>query len=139
MRFRVRMLPDVIYGPRCANHSGLCVPHPAANAAAASSEILTTSFPENSGHLSVALLGRRSSEIPSPAKERMIGCSSDNEVELLRRAGHTWKEIDALSGVSVWTLRRIAAKADITTTKSSTASSGVASFGSMVHLSERST
>ena len=32
---------------------------------------------------------------------------------MLRRAGHTWKEIAALSGVSVRTVRRIAAEADI--------------------------
>jgi transposase len=34
---------------------------------------------------------------------------------VLRRAGHTWKEIAALSGVSVRTVRRIAAEADIAT------------------------
>lgn len=34
---------------------------------------------------------------------------------MLRRAGHTWKEIAALSGVSVRTVRRIAAETDITT------------------------
>ena len=38
-----------------------------------------------------------------------------HEVQVLRRAGHTWKEIAALSGVSVRTVRRIAAEADITT------------------------
>jgi predicted transcriptional regulator len=34
---------------------------------------------------------------------------------VLRRARHTWKEIAALSGVSVRTVRRIAAEAHITT------------------------
>jgi transposase len=38
-----------------------------------------------------------------------------HEVQVLRRAGHTWKEIAALSGVSVRTVWRIAAEADITT------------------------
>ena len=38
-----------------------------------------------------------------------------HEVQVLRRAGHTWKEIAALSGVSVRTVRRITAEADITT------------------------
>ena len=38
-----------------------------------------------------------------------------HEVQVLRRAGHPWKEIAALSGVSVRTVRRIAAEADITT------------------------
>jgi transposase len=36
-------------------------------------------------------------------------------VQVLRRAGHTWKEIAVLSGVSVRTVRRIAAETDITT------------------------
>jgi hypothetical protein len=36
-----------------------------------------------------------------------------HEVQVLRRAGHTWKEIAALSGVSVRTVRRIAAEAAI--------------------------
>ena len=38
-----------------------------------------------------------------------------HEVQVLRRAGHTWKEIAALSGVSVRTVRRIAAETAITT------------------------
>ena len=38
-----------------------------------------------------------------------------HEVQVLRRAGHTWKEIAALSGVSVRTVRRIAAESHITT------------------------
>jgi predicted transcriptional regulator len=37
-----------------------------------------------------------------------------HEVQVLRRVGHTWKEIAALSGVSVRTVRRIAAEAAIT-------------------------
>ena len=38
-----------------------------------------------------------------------------HEVQVLRRAGHTWKEIAALSGVSVRTVRRVAAEAAVTT------------------------
>ena len=38
-----------------------------------------------------------------------------HEIQVLRRAGHTWKEIAALSGVSVRTVRRIAAEAAVTT------------------------
>jgi transposase len=45
----------------------------------------------------------------------MIEMLKRHEVQVLRRAGHTWKEIAALSGVSVRTVRRIAAQAAITT------------------------
>jgi hypothetical protein len=46
----------------------------------------------------------------------MIEMLKRHEVQVLRRAGHSWKEIAALSGVmSVRTLRRIAVEADITT------------------------
>jgi len=45
----------------------------------------------------------------------MIDMLKRHEVQVLRGAGHTWKEIAALSGVSVRTVRRIAAEADITT------------------------
>jgi transposase len=45
----------------------------------------------------------------------MIEMLKRHEVQVLRRAGHTWKEIAALSGVSVRTVRRIAAEAKITT------------------------
>ena len=45
----------------------------------------------------------------------MIEMLKRHEVQVLRRAGHTWKEIAALSGVSVRTVRRTAAEADITT------------------------
>ena len=45
----------------------------------------------------------------------MIDMIKRHEVQVLRRAGHTWKEIAALSGVSVRTVRRIAAEATITT------------------------
>ena len=38
-----------------------------------------------------------------------------HEIQVLRRAGHTWKEIAALSGVSVRTVRRIAAETAVTT------------------------
>ena len=42
----------------------------------------------------------------------MIEMLKRHEVQVLRRAGHTWKEIAALSGVSVRTVRRIAAETD---------------------------
>jgi transposase len=45
----------------------------------------------------------------------MIEMLKRHEVQVLRRAGHTWKAIAALSGVSVRTARRIAAESDITT------------------------
>jgi transposase len=45
----------------------------------------------------------------------MIEMLKRHEVQVLRRAGHTWKEIAVLSGVSVRTVRRIAAETDITT------------------------
>jgi transposase len=45
----------------------------------------------------------------------MIDMLKRHEVQVLRRAGHTWKEIAALSGVSVRTVRRIAAETEITT------------------------
>jgi hypothetical protein len=45
----------------------------------------------------------------------MIDMLKRHEVQVLRRAGHTWKEIVALSGVSVRTVRRITAETDITT------------------------
>jgi transposase len=45
----------------------------------------------------------------------MIDMLKRHEVQVLRRAGHPWKEIAALSGVSVRTVRRVAAEADITT------------------------
>jgi transposase len=45
----------------------------------------------------------------------MIDMLKRHEVQVLRRAGHTWKEIAALSGISVRTVRRIAAETDITT------------------------
>ena len=45
----------------------------------------------------------------------MIEMLKRHEVQVLRRAGHTWKEIAALSGVSVRTVRRIAVETAITT------------------------
>lgn len=45
----------------------------------------------------------------------MIDMLKRHEIQVLRRAGHTWKEIAALSGVSVRTVRRIAAEAAVTT------------------------
>ena len=38
-----------------------------------------------------------------------------HEIQVLRRAGHTWSEIAALSGVSVRTARRVAAEDAVTT------------------------
>src|SRR5712692_7752180 len=51
----------------------------------------------------------------SLARERMIDMLKRHEIQVLRRAGHTWKEIAALSGSSVRTVRRIAAEAAVTT------------------------
>ena len=45
----------------------------------------------------------------------MIEMLKRHEVQLLRRAGHTWKAVAALSGVSVRTVRRIAVETEITT------------------------
>ena len=45
----------------------------------------------------------------------MIEMLKRHEIQVLRRAGHTWKEVAALSGVSVRTVRRIAAETAITT------------------------
>ena len=50
----------------------------------------------------------------------MIDMLKRHEVQVLRRAGHTWKDIAALSGVSVRTVRRIAAETDITTIDNAT-------------------
>ena len=36
-----------------------------------------------------------------------------HEMQVLRRAGHTWAEVAALSGVSVGTARRVAAEAAV--------------------------
>ncbi len=38
-----------------------------------------------------------------------------HEIQVLRRAGHTWKEIAALSGVSIGTVRRVAAEGRVDT------------------------
>jgi len=43
-----------------------------------------------------------------------------HEIQVLRRAGHTWKEVAAFSGVSVRTVRRIAAETEVTTVDSAT-------------------
>jgi transposase len=45
----------------------------------------------------------------------MIDMLKRHEIQVLRRAGHTWKEVAALSGVSVRTVRRIAAETEVTT------------------------
>jgi transposase len=45
----------------------------------------------------------------------MIDMLKRHEIQVLRRAKHTWKEIAVLSGVSVRTVRRIAAETDVTT------------------------
>ena len=45
----------------------------------------------------------------------MIDMLKRHEVQVLRRAAHTWKEIPALSGVSVRTVRRIAAESEVAT------------------------
>ena len=45
----------------------------------------------------------------------MIDMLKRHEVQVLRRAGHTWKEIAGISGVSVRTVRRVAAEVAVTT------------------------
>jgi hypothetical protein len=45
----------------------------------------------------------------------MIEMLKRHEIQVLRRAGHTWKEVAALSSVSVRTVRRVAAEAAVTT------------------------
>ncbi len=45
----------------------------------------------------------------------MIEMLKRHEVQVLRRAGHTWKEIAGISGASVRTARRIAGQAAVTT------------------------
>ena len=45
----------------------------------------------------------------------MIEMLKRHEIQVLRRAGHTWQEVATLSGVSVRTVRRVAAEAAVTT------------------------
>ena len=45
----------------------------------------------------------------------MIEMLKRHEIQVLRRAEHTWPEVAALSGVSVRTVRRVAAEAAVTT------------------------
>src|SRR4029077_10503410 len=54
-------------------------------------------------------------EIQSPTRERMIEMLKRHEIQVLRRAGHTWQEVATLSGVSVRTVRRVAAEGAVTT------------------------
>jgi hypothetical protein len=45
----------------------------------------------------------------------MIEMLKRHEIQVLRRAGHTWTEVAALSGVSARTVRRIAVESEVTT------------------------
>src|SRR5262245_30325927 len=45
----------------------------------------------------------------------MIEMLKRHEIQLLRRAGHTWAQVAALSGVSVGTARRVAAEEAVAT------------------------
>jgi hypothetical protein len=45
----------------------------------------------------------------------MIEMLKRREIQVLRRAGHTWKEVAAFSGASVRTVRRVAVEAAVTT------------------------
>lgn len=45
----------------------------------------------------------------------MIEMLKRHEIQVLRRAGHTWQEVAALSGVSVRTVRRVGAEVAVTT------------------------
>jgi transposase len=48
----------------------------------------------------------------------MIEMLKRHEIQVLRRAGHTWDQVAALTGVSVGTARRVAAEAGVTTVDS---------------------
>src|SRR4029450_3899520 len=48
-------------------------------------------------------------------RQRMIDMLKGHEIQVLRRAGHTWAEVAALSGVSIGTARRVAAEATVAT------------------------
>jgi transposase len=74
-------------------------------------KILITSFPE----ILITYRIRRSSEIQPPARERMIEMLKRHEIQVLRRAGHTWAQVAELTGVSVGTARRVAVEDDVTT------------------------
>ena len=45
----------------------------------------------------------------------MIEMLKRHEIQVLRRAGHTWAEVAALTGVSVGTARRVGAEDGVTT------------------------
>jgi transposase len=45
----------------------------------------------------------------------MIEMLKRHEIQVLRRAGHTWAQVAALAGVSVGTARRVAAEDGVTT------------------------
>jgi hypothetical protein len=45
----------------------------------------------------------------------MIDMLKRHEIQVLRRAGHTWKEIGVLSGVSIGMVRRVAAEDTVET------------------------
>jgi len=53
-------------------------------------------------------IARQSLEVPIEMLKR-------HEIQVLRRAGHTWREIAGLSGVSVRTVRHVAAESAVTT------------------------
>jgi hypothetical protein len=66
---------------------------------------------ENSGHLPVALPGKKIVGDSISGEGKDDDKLKRHEVQVLRRAGHTWKETAALSGLSVRTVRRIATEA----------------------------
>ena len=45
----------------------------------------------------------------------MIDMLKRHEIQVLRRAGHTWAQVAELTGVSVGTARRVAAEDGVTT------------------------
>ena len=45
----------------------------------------------------------------------MIEMLKRHEIQVLRRAGHTWADVAELAGVSVGTARRVAAEDGVTT------------------------
>jgi hypothetical protein len=81
----------------------------------AGSESSDHAFSENSDHLPVALPGQKivgDSASDEGKDDRML---KRHEIQVLRRAGHTWAHVAALTGVSVETARRVAVEEAVAT------------------------
>jgi len=70
---------------------------------------------QQAGALQGRLDSLRSAIIEERARLQAADANKRHEIQVLRRAGRTWKEIAGLSGVSVRTVRRVAAEAAVTT------------------------